>query len=178
VAAPRTDFARILEILRRHRVRFILVGGVAAVIEGVPVSTFDLDIVHDRASDNLTRLLGALKELQACYRSRRDVKLTPTAEALAGEGHHLLMTRFGPLDVLGMIGKHRDFAALVRHARRRKLHEIYITLLDLETQILVKEELGHEKDKRTLPLLREAIEMRDARPSPQSRPGSRRRRSR
>jgi hypothetical protein len=39
-------FIRLLEVLTRHRVAFIVVGGVAAVLEGAPITTFDLDIVH------------------------------------------------------------------------------------------------------------------------------------
>ncbi len=39
-AAP--DFLEILRGLLRHEVDFILVGGVAAILEGAPVSTFDL----------------------------------------------------------------------------------------------------------------------------------------
>jgi hypothetical protein len=38
-------FLDILRVLSRHRVEFILVGGVAAILEGAPVSTFDLDIM-------------------------------------------------------------------------------------------------------------------------------------
>jgi hypothetical protein len=45
---PSVRFVDALEVLGRHRVRFIVVGGVAAVLGGAPVSTFDLDIVHDR----------------------------------------------------------------------------------------------------------------------------------
>ena len=32
-----------------------------------------------------------------------------------------LTTRYGPLDVLGMIGKERDFRALLPHSRRRAI---------------------------------------------------------
>jgi hypothetical protein len=38
-------FLEILKVLSRHQVEFILVGGVAAILEGAPVSTLDLDIV-------------------------------------------------------------------------------------------------------------------------------------
>ena len=38
-----SSFARILEVLTRHRVEFVVVGGVAAVLHGAPVTTFDLD---------------------------------------------------------------------------------------------------------------------------------------
>ena len=53
-------FKEALEVLGHHHVDFIVVGGVAAVLGGAPISTFDLDIVHDRAPANVARLLSAL----------------------------------------------------------------------------------------------------------------------
>jgi hypothetical protein len=35
-----------------HDVEFIVVGGVAAVLQGAPVVTFDLDILHRRTPEN------------------------------------------------------------------------------------------------------------------------------
>jgi hypothetical protein len=149
----------ILELLLQRRVRFVLVGGVAAVIEGVPVSTFDLDIVHERTPANVDRLNAALRELGAYYRERRDLRVAPDAEGLSGVGHHLLLTRFGPVDILGSIGRGRDFAALMKHTRRRKLGHRYVLVLDLETQIAIKEEVGQAKDRAILPVLRETLRM-------------------
>jgi hypothetical protein len=106
----------VLATLRRHGVRFVLVGGVAAVIEGAPIATFDLGVVPDREARNIDRLVEALAELKARYRGRR--RLRPAPDALRGPGHHLLMTRCGPLDILGVIGKERDFRALLPHSRR------------------------------------------------------------
>lgn len=153
-----TDFAAILAILRRHRVRFVLVGGVAAVIEGAPIATFDLDIVPDRDPSNIDRLVAALVELKAHYRHRPDIR--PAPETLRGPGHHLLMTRCGPLDVLGIVGNQRDFAALLPHAHRRVLGRTHINVLDLETQIAVKEELGFAKDRAVVPILKATLRER------------------
>src|SRR5882672_5233809 len=61
-------FKEALEVFTHHRVDFVVVGGVAAVLGGAPISTFDLDIVHDRSPANVVRLLGALAELDARYR--------------------------------------------------------------------------------------------------------------
>ncbi len=36
----------LLNHLHRHRVDFIVVGGVCAVLHGAPVTTFDLDVVQ------------------------------------------------------------------------------------------------------------------------------------
>jgi len=42
----------ITEFLDISDVRFILVGGLAAVIQEAPVTTPDVDIVHNRSSEN------------------------------------------------------------------------------------------------------------------------------
>jgi len=82
-------FLRLIEVLVRHEVRFIVVGGVAAVLQRVPVNTQDFDLVHDRAMDNVTRLLAVLDELGARYRDDPR-NLRPNASHLVGPGHQLL----------------------------------------------------------------------------------------
>lgn len=72
------------------------------------------------------------------------------------------MTRYGPLDVLGVVGADRDFVALSSHARRRKLGQATVQVLDLETQIAIKEELGQRKDQLMLPVLRETLRLQRA----------------
>lgn len=157
------ESSSLLDVLRRHGVRFVLVGGVAAVVEGVPLTTFDTDVVHQRSPDNVRRLIDALEELHARYRTRPDLNRAARAEDLMGAGHHLLMTTLGPLDVLGVIGKDRAFEALAKTARRRKLGDRYVLVLDLETQIAVKKELGFDKDRAALPLLEKTLRLREAR---------------
>jgi hypothetical protein len=46
--------------LQRHEVRYIVIGGIAAVLHGVPRATFDLDILIDAQPDNAKKLLDAL----------------------------------------------------------------------------------------------------------------------
>jgi hypothetical protein len=48
-----------LDVLARHGVESVIVGGVAAVLAGAPISTFDLDIVPSRGPDSLARLVAA-----------------------------------------------------------------------------------------------------------------------
>ncbi len=58
---------------------FIIVGGVCAVLQGVPVTTADLDIVHRRSEENVTKLLAALDALAA--QSRLDSRDVPRRNA-------------------------------------------------------------------------------------------------
>jgi hypothetical protein len=150
-------FVAILIELRRHQVDFIVVGGIAAYIEGVPVNTIDLDVVHSRNPYNISRLLSALGALEAVYRARPELK--PDASHLASPGHQLLMTRFGPLDVLGMIGRSRSYEDLLPHADELEVGEgLRVQVLNLETLIAVKEEVAGERDLAVLPIMRRTLE--------------------
>ena len=56
-----TSLPDILQGLDRARVRYILVGGYASVIHGVPRTTVDMDLALDLEEQNVRRLLEALK---------------------------------------------------------------------------------------------------------------------
>ncbi len=153
-----TDFVAILRTLRRHQVDFIVVGGVAAVLNGVPMMTFDLDLVHSRDDSNVTRTLAALGELRAIYRFQPERRLAPQASHLASPGHQLLLTCFGPLDLLGAIGRGRAFDDLLSHSSEITIEDgLAVRVLDLDTLIADKEATGGEKDLAALPLLRRTL---------------------
>ena len=153
------DFGCLLRALTEHGVDFLVVGGVGAILQGATLSTFDLDIVHSTEPANIARLLAALADLDACYRAQPDKRLRPSQTHLSSPGHQLLMTRFGPLDVLGSIGKGRRYLDLLPHAVEMTIGGgIRIRVLNLETQIAVKEEFGQQKDTAALPFLRRSLE--------------------
>lgn len=148
------DFALILELLAKHNVDFIVVGGVCAVLLGAPVTTFDLDIVHSRSVDNVERLKAALAELDANYREHLPRKIAPAADALESPGHHLLLTRFGPLDVLGIIGENQGYDELISHCESIELERAHtIQVLDLDTLIDTKARTARNKDLVMLEIL-------------------------
>lgn len=156
---PSVDYAAILETLIRHEVDFIIVGGVCAVLHGAPLATFDLDLVHYRGPVNLGRLMAALEELDARYRIPGREKRRPNASHLASSGHQLLMTRFGPLDLLGTIGKGRDYNQLLDATVGVEIGEdLTVRTLTLEDLVRTKEETGQEKDRAVLPILRRLLQ--------------------
>jgi hypothetical protein len=140
-------------------VEFVIVGGVGAALQRAPVTTFDLDVVHRIEPANIVRLLSALQELGAYYRVQPERRLRPNESHLSAPGHQLLMTRFGPLDVLGAIGNGRRYEQLLPHATELEVGtDLRVRVLDLATLIDVKEELGQEKDLAVLPILRRVLE--------------------
>lgn len=152
-------FLPILRALRDGGVDFIVVGGLAAVLDGAPINTFDLDVVHSRNEKNISRLLTAMQVLDAVYRIQPERRLRPSASHLASAGHQNLITRYGPLDLLGAIGRNLGYEDLLPHSVEMDVGEgILVRVLDLETLIAVKEELGGEKDRGVLPVLRRTLE--------------------
>jgi hypothetical protein len=156
---PATDFLAVIHALNEHGVDFIVVDAVAAVLEGAPISTFDLDIVHSRAIDNVQRLERALSALDAHYRLQPERRIRPLESHLASAGHQLLMTRHGPLDVLGAIGRSRGYEELLEHVTELQVGTGHIIrVLKLAKLIEVKSETAGQKDFSTLPILRKTLE--------------------
>lgn len=156
---PKPDFVAICRTLTQNQVDFIVVGGVCAVLQGAPISTFDLDLVHSREPANVDRLMAALEALDACYRvpGREDRK--PERSHLLSPGHQLLMTRSGPLDLLGEIGSGRGYAELLPKATELEVGGgLRVHVLNLATLIEVKEEAARDKDKAVLAILRRTLE--------------------
>src|SRR5262249_13844549 len=152
---PTSDLLALLQTFAEHEVEFIVVGGVCAVLHGAPVYTFDLDLVHSRAAENLPRLLQALQALDAYYRERGERRLRPTEAHLRSPGHQLLMTTAGPLDLLGTIAGDRGYEDLLPHTSVAEVRaDLPVRLLDLAMLIAIKEETGRDKDRATLAVLR------------------------
>lgn len=145
---------RLLASLIEGGVEFIVVGGAAAVLAGVPVVTKDLDIVHRRSPDNVARLLAVLAKLDAHFRPDfAQRKLRPRESDLTGHGHLNFNTTHGPLDVLCEVSGARGFDELLPHTAEVHDHALSLRVLDLPMLIKVKAEANRPKDRLTLPIL-------------------------
>ena len=65
------DPERMITTLARHDVKYVLIGAVAARLQGFPRMTADADITPARDPDNLRRLAAALRELDAVFMPTR-----------------------------------------------------------------------------------------------------------
>lgn len=52
----------VFRCLNSHGVRYVVIGGVAVIIHGVPRATLNLDVLIDATEDNAAHLLDALEE--------------------------------------------------------------------------------------------------------------------
>ena len=156
------DLQALLATLADGGVEFIIVGGAAAVMQGAPITTNDLDIVHRRTPENVARLLEVLQQIDA--RMRYDFAnrgLRPTAEMLAGRGQINLSTSLGPLDPLCELDEGKGYDELLAHSESVMDQGRLLRLLDLPTLIVVKTKAGRPKDRLVLPILIATMQERD-----------------
>ena len=142
----RARFADILRLLAQHEVEFIVVGMAAGILQGVPLTTIDIDILHRRTPDNVARLLTALKKIQAVYRG--DARnLSPNESHLLGPGHQLLATSYGDLDCLGTVGDGKSYDDMIDGAAEVIMTDgAKIKVLSLALLIELKRQAGRPKD--------------------------------
>ena len=151
------DLSAILEGLVKADVRFILVGGLATVVQGAPVTTMDVDIVHLQTALNISKLFNFLKSVKAIYRRPDDKIIEPQEQDLSGMGHALLSTRLGPLDVLAFIEQNQIYEDLIKDAIEIEFRGEIVHVLDIEKIIELKETSKNPKDIQRLPLLKETL---------------------
>jgi hypothetical protein len=151
----------IFATLERHEVRYVLVGGVAAILHGAPHVTTDVDVVPEEGRDNLERLSAALRELNARIRIAGEPQGVPfdhSGETLSRVRIWNLMTDHGDLDITFVPSGTRGYDDLIRDARRISVRGIAVPVASLADVIRSKEAAGREKDRPVLPVLRRLLE--------------------
>jgi len=145
---PPFDPLALLGVLDRHRVVFIVIGGVARVIEGADEVTRGVDITPSPKPENLQRLVDALGELGA------------GDTVLAAEGLMTVMTPHGELGIVPIPAGTRGYDDLRRAATREPLgHGLRPAVASKGDLARMLSTLGRDEDADKLRQLRRLIEL-------------------
>ncbi len=156
------SFLELLRTLDRHGVDHVVVGGVAAILAGAPITTLDLDVVYRDDPDNVAHLAAALAELEAIYRDPAGRRIEPTAERLRDNRVNLLETRLGLLDAMQEIGAGWRHADLLNRSHLLRVGGLAVRTLDLSAIIESKQAADRDKDRAMMPVLTRTLELRDS----------------
>ena len=155
---PRFQPEEMLRTLERHRVRYVIIGGIGATLHGSPLPTRDADICPALDDANLESLARALRDMEA------KIRTADAADGLAfacdaGFLRQMkllnLTTRFGDLDLSFAPSGTGGYSELSARAVRYDLGEgLIVPVAALEDIIRSKEAANREKDRQALPTLR------------------------
>jgi hypothetical protein len=154
-----------LSALAEKEVRFVLIGGMAAVLHGDVGVTVDLDVVPEREAANLKRLAQALRTLGARIRTEGEPEgLAFDCSAqffgnLSPDSIVNMTTEAGDLDVTFCPSGTQGFPDLRRDAVEIEAAErLHILVASLADVIRSKEAAGREKDRLAVPRLRRLLD--------------------
>ncbi len=157
---------KVLELLNRHGVEYLLVGGQAEVLMGSPRLTYDTDVAYARSPENLERLAAALREVNARLRVKGepvDLPFQLDATALAFGSNFTFSTDVEDLDLLGYVEPIGTFEDLMSNHELYDLAGLQVKTIGLDDLIRVKEHISRPKDKASLAHLRAIKEVREQR---------------
>lgn len=159
---------KILEVLAKHKVDFILIGGVASTLYGAPFVTVDLDIVPALETTNLDRLAAALRELKALLRDAdndEEVDINFDGRMLKKVIPEFRFLRFdtkhGFLDIIYRPAGTQGFRDLAASARDQDVGSVQVRVASLEDVIRSKQAIGRPRDLEQLPTLRRLLEIEE-----------------
>jgi predicted nucleotidyltransferase len=157
------DPQQILDVLDRHRVEYVIVGGFGSQVHGALRQTYDLDVVSSTAADNAERLASALRDLNARLRvagmtdeEARQLPVIIDAETIRAFGSTTWNTDAGPLDVLHdlpVADGGRPYEELNLRGINYVLSGIAVRVASLKDIIDSKTHANRPKDREALPEL-------------------------
>jgi hypothetical protein len=149
----------LLLALRDANVSFVVIGGIAVGVHGYVRATKDLDIVPDPGIENLTRLAGLLRELDAEHVgvgefSADEFPYDPTDPAQLAQGANFrLHTRLGPLDIMQWVaGIDEDpaYTTLAHDAITVRFRGGELLVCGIDHLRAMKQAAGREQDLQDL----------------------------
>jgi hypothetical protein len=156
------DRQGVLEVLERHGVRYVVIGGAAAEARGWRGRSLDIDVVPATEESNLDRVAAALNELDARLAvgaGEPDGVTVPggfDARLLATNTVWNLLTSYGPLDLTFKPAGTDGYEDLVRQATREHVpgSDLQVPVATGADIIRSKAAAGRPKDLAVLPQLR------------------------
>lgn len=114
--------------------RFIVIGGFAALAHGSPFPTQDIDITPEADSDNWTCLSDALTELGARVRVEgipEGLPFSHDAQSLSGVSVWYLVTEYGDLDISVRPTGTQGYGDLARDAVQVRFEDLTVHIASL-----------------------------------------------
>lgn len=144
----------LLRLLNRHRVRYVVIGGLAAILHGSPSVTRDTDICHARDAENLVRLADALREVNARLRGApAGLPFRLDTKTLANGDSFTFTTDVGSLDILATPAGTNGYDDLVRTSESVSAFGEEFAVASLDDLIRMKRAAGRPKDRIELEIL-------------------------
>lgn len=136
----RASLRSVCEVLNRHQVEYLLIGGMAVGFHGYPRATADLDFWYEPRIENFHRIIAALKDIGVDTSSLENLVFDPRKTYL-----RIPQQKFR-LEFLPTIPGLESFSASKQRASEMNLDGVTVKILSYDDLIANKQTLGRAVD--------------------------------
>lgn len=155
------DPPSVFQILASHDVEYVLIGAMAAVVQGAGIpATADVDIAPASNEGNRGRLAAALREMGGRLRvggNEDPIPITLDARTFKGMSVMTFETDFGPFDVLFDPAGAPPYSELFARGTTMSLSGVNVRVAAVEDVIAMKRAAGRRKDAPHIIMLLEYL---------------------
>jgi hypothetical protein len=158
------DPEKLIRVLADHETKYVLVGALAARLQGFPRLTADADITPAPDDENLVRLARALRTLDARVFTEgvpEGLDFDCSPQTLARAEMWNLVTEAGRLDIIFRPAGTEGYEDLARDAVAFSVFGVGIAVASLEDIIRTKEAADRPQDRQDVAILREMVRGRE-----------------
>ncbi|HEB76851.1 MAG TPA: hypothetical protein ENJ04_10905 [Nitrospirae bacterium] len=142
------EFVRICDTFNKYEVKYVVIGGFAIIIHGLPRTTEDIDLFVENSVENIEKLKSALKSLY------NDPSID---EITSGDLQEYAVIRYGTpdefyIDIMTRLGEEVSFKEVWDNLERFEIDNVEIPVCGLETLIKMKKTV-RDRDLRDLKFL-------------------------
>ncbi len=154
------DYVDIFRALYQHEIRYLICGGLAVNIYGIPRMTADIDLLLDFEENNITKFENLVKTLD--FASVIPVDLNAftdekarykaiTEKNLIAYSYYNTRSNYLNIDVL--MDSPISFSELWRHKESRAIEDMFVYIVSLDHLIALKRYANRIQDNHDIALL-------------------------
>jgi hypothetical protein len=159
----KTRYFDVIRTLNAYDVRYILIGGLAAILWGSDHITSDIDICYDRERENVKRLVQALHEMEAHLRGYPaglpeiiDERAFRLGDTMTFE------TKYAWFDCLGLPLGNVGYKQLATNATKMAIEDdLIVAVASIDDIIQMKRAAGRAKDLGVVEQLKRLKQIRE-----------------
>jgi len=158
------EFLNLFELLQKQNIRYLLCGGLAVSIYGIPRTTADIDLLIDFEKENVSRFINTLKTISYVNTLPFSLEILVNEKTREDYIEHKNLIAYSffnsrkntfLIDVL--VKQPFDFNDIWARKETREYENVIINLLSINDLILMKEKVNREQDKEDVILLSKLI---------------------
>ena len=151
-------FFQIFKALDKNEVQYVLIGGLALILHGIPRSTFDSDIVILGNKKNISNVLKAIKDLNYIP-MQADMVTHEAFGKLEEEQCATFSSVKGDIHLDIFLKKNNKFKEMQKRSETRIIYETPVHIAKLDLLLELKKSTGRDIDKTDIILIQKRLSL-------------------